>query len=59
MVQVSTAPPLTVGLAAFITVPLVRVNGLSAYESKYGGISLTCIVIVVEPLPPALIAVIV
>ena len=59
ILQVSICPPLMVGLAAVIAVPLVNVNGSSLYESRNGGMSLTCIVIVVEPLPPAFIAVIV
>ena len=59
ILHVSICPPLIVGLAVCIAVPLVKVNGSSLYESRYGGISLTWIVIVVEPLPPAFVAVIV
>ena len=41
ILQVSICPPLIVGLAAVIAVPLVNVNGSSLYESRYGGMSFT------------------
>ena len=41
MLHVSICPPLIVGLAVCIVVPIVKVNGSSLYESRYGGMSFT------------------
>ena len=41
MLHVSICPPLIVGLAVCIVVPLVKVKGSSLYESRYGGMSFT------------------
>ena len=58
--QFTAGPPLIVGIALGITVPTVKLNGLSLYESECGGMvdgSIIWIAIVVEPLPPAFVAV--
>ena len=52
-------PPLTVGVVVVIAVPLVSENELGLYVSDDGATSLTTMVTVVVPLPPALVAVIV
>ena len=54
-----TVPPNADGVAVVIAVPLVSVNGLPLYETEYGERSLTWMVTVAVPLPPALVAVIV
>tara|TARA_A200000159_G_C7034453_1_gene219403 strand:- start:243 stop:473 length:231 start_codon:yes stop_codon:yes gene_type:complete len=55
----TTAPPLEVGRAVPIGVSLVNVRKLGLYETEDGAMSLTTIVTVAVPLPPAFIAVIV
>ena len=52
-----TAPPLAVGVAVVIAVPFVNVNGLPLYDTEYGERSLTWMVTVAVPLPPAFVAV--
>ena len=54
-----TVPPNADGVAVVIAVPFVSVNGLPLYETEYGERSLTWIVTVAVPLPPAFVAVIV
>ena len=54
-----TVPPNADGVAAVIAVPFVSVNGLPLYDTEYGERSLTWIVTVAVPLPPAFVAVIV
>ena len=41
ILHVSICPPLIVGLAVCIAVPLVNVNGSSLYDNRYGGMSFT------------------
>ena len=55
----TTAPPIEVGKAVPIVVSLVNVRKLGLYETEDGAMSLTTIVTVAVPLPPAFIAVIV
>ena len=50
-------PPLTVGVAVVIAVPLVTVNELGLYVSEDGATSLTTMVTVTESLPPVLLPV--
>ena len=52
-------PPLTVGVAVVIAVPLVSVNELGLYAKDDGATSLTTMVTVAVSLPPVLLAVIV
>ena len=52
-----TVPPMEIGVAVVMAVPFVNVNGLPLYETEYGETSLTSIVTVAVPLPPALVAV--
>ena len=54
-----TVPPNAVGVAVVIAVPFVSVNGLPLYATEYGDRSLTWMVTVAVPLPPAFVAVIV
>ena len=54
-----TVPPLADGDAGVIADPFSRVNGLPEYETEYGERSLTWMVTVAVPLPPAFVAVIV
>ena len=55
--QEVTAPPLTLGVAVVMAVPLVRVNELGVYAIEDGATSLTVKVNTVESLPPVLLAV--
>ena len=55
----TTAPPLEVGVAVVIAEFLVNVRKLGLYETEDGAMSLTTIVTVAVPLPPAFVAVIV
>ncbi len=55
----TTSPPLEVGSAVVIAVFLVNVRKLGLYDTEDGAISLTTMVMVAVPLPPALVAVIV
>ena len=55
--QEVTAPPLTLGVAVVMAVPLVRVNELGVYAIEDGATSLTVMVNTVESLPPVLVAV--
>ena len=57
--QVTTSPPLEVGVDAVMAMSLVRVNGLPLYAIDEGVTSLTTKVTVVETLPPVFVAVIV
>ena len=57
--QEVTVPPFADGDAGFIADPFSRVNGLPEYETEYGERSLTWMVTVAVPLPPAFVAVIV
>ena len=57
--QEVTVPPNAVGVAVVIAVPFVSVNGLPLYATEYGDRSLTWMVTVAVPLPPAFVAVIV
>jgi len=57
--QEVTVPPLADGDAGVIADPFSRVNGLPEYETEYGERSLTWMVTVAVPLPPAFVAVIV
>ena len=57
--QVTTSPPLAVGVDAVIAMSLVRVNGFPLYAIDEGMTSLTTTVTVVEELPPVFVAVIV
>ena len=50
-------PPLTVGVAVVIAVPLVSVNELGLYAKDDGATSLTTMVTVAVSLPPVLLAV--
>ena len=54
-----TVPPNADGVAVVIAVPFVSVKGLPLYETEYGERSLTWMVTVAVPLPPAFVAVIV
>ena len=54
-----TVPPNADGVAVVIAVPFVSVNGLPLYATEYGDRSLTWMVTVAVPLPPAFVAVIV
>ena len=56
-VQVTTGPPLAVGVVAVILLSLVKVNELVLYETEDGMMSLTTMVTVVVALPPVLVAV--
>ena len=53
-----TVPPNADGVAVVIVVPFVSVNGLPLYDTEYGERSLTWMVTVAVPLPPAFVAVI-
>jgi len=55
----TTAPPVEVGTAVVIAVFFVNVRKLGLYDTADGAISLTTIVTVAVPLPPAFVAVIV
>jgi hypothetical protein len=55
----TTAPPLEVGSAVVIAVFFVNVRKLGLYDTEDGAISLTTMVMVAVPLPPAFVAVIV
>jgi hypothetical protein len=55
----TTAPPLEDGVAVVIAVFFVNVRKLGLYDTDVGAISLTTIVTVAVPLPPAFVAVIV
>ena len=55
----TTVPPLDVGVAVVIAVFFVNVKKLGLYDTDVGAISLTTIVTVAVPLPPAFVAVIV
>jgi len=57
--QEVTVPPFADGDAGVIADPFSRVNGLPEYETEYGERSLTWMVTVAVPLPPAFVAVIV
>jgi hypothetical protein len=57
--QEVTVPPLAVGDAGVIADPFSKVNGLPEYETEYGERSLTWMVTVAVPLPPAFVAVMV
>ena len=57
--QVTTSPPLAVGVDAVIAMSLVSVNGFPLYAIDEGMTSLTTTVTVVEELPPVFVAVIV
>lgn len=52
-----TAPPLVVGVTVVMVVSLVRVSELGVYVMDDGATSLTWMVTVAVPLPPALVAV--
>jgi hypothetical protein len=52
-----TVPPLDVGVAVVIAVPLVNVNEFGEYDIDDGATSFTWIVTVAVPLPPGLVAV--
>ena len=56
-VQVTTGPPLAVGVTEVMLESFVRVNGLVLYETEDGITSLTTMVTVVVALPPVLVAV--
>ena len=53
-----TVPPNADGVAVVIAVPFVSVNGFPLYATEYGDRSLTWMVTVAVPLPPAFVAVI-
>ena len=55
----TTAPPLDVGVAVVMAESFVKVRKLGLYETEDGAMSLTTIVTVAVPLPPAFVAVIV
>ena len=55
--QEVTVPPFADGDAGVIADPFSRVNGLPEYETECGERSLTWIVTVAVPLPPAFVAV--
>ncbi len=55
----TTAPPRDVGVAVVMAESFVKVRKLGLYETEDGAMSLTTIVTVVVPLPPAFVAVIV
>ena len=55
----TTAPPSDVGVAVVMAESFVKVRKLGLYETEDGAMSLTTIVTVVVPLPPAFVAVIV
>jgi len=57
--QVTTSPPLDVGVDAVIAMSLVKVNGFPLYAMDEGMTSLTIIVTVAVSLPPVFVAVIV
>lgn len=52
-----TAPPLVVGVTVVMVVFLVKLNELGVYVMDDGATSLTWMVTVAVPLPPALVAV--
>jgi hypothetical protein len=52
-----TVPPLTLGVAVVMVVPLLRVNGWPLYVMELGAASLTVMVTVAVSLPPVLVAV--
>ena len=52
-----TVPPLADGDAGVIAEPFSKVNGLPLYDTEYGERSLTWMVTVAVPLPPAFVAV--
>jgi hypothetical protein len=56
-VQVTTGPPLEVGVTEVMLLSLVNVNELVLYESEDGMMSLTTMVTVVVASPPVLVAV--
>tara|TARA_B100000683_G_scaffold127735_1_gene125315 strand:+ start:2080 stop:2343 length:264 start_codon:yes stop_codon:yes gene_type:complete len=55
----TTVPPFEVGVAIDMVVSLVNVRKLGLYDTEDGAMSLTTIVTVAVPLPPAFVAVIV
>jgi len=55
----TTAPPSEVGVAVVMAESFVNVRKLGLYETEDGAMSLTTIVTVAVPLPPAFVAVIV
>ena len=57
MDQEVTVPPLTVGVAVVMAVPLFRVNGLPLYAMELGAASFTVIDTLAVELPPVLVAV--